>query len=90
MNKFSFGILFSSFLSFFSIYFYCTVYLFSIYYLILDFNNTYIPFYYNQSTINSNNTLLNDVNTSNFNLDITIDSRYYTSDEFNLNHKYIF
>ena len=56
----------------------------------MDFNNTYTPFDFNQSTINSNNTLLNDVDPSNFNLDLTIDSKYYTSDEFNLNHKSIF
>ena len=56
----------------------------------MDFNNTYTPFNFNQSTINYNNTLLNDVDTSNFNLDLTIDSKYYTSDEFNLNHKSIF
>ena len=52
----------------------------------MDFNNTYTLFDFNQSNINSNNTLLNDVDPSNFNLDLTIDSKYYTSDEFNLNH----
>ena len=56
----------------------------------MDFNNTYTPFEFNQSTINSNNTLLHDVDPSNFKLDLTIDSKYYTSDEFNLNHKSIF
>ena len=42
----------------------------------MDFNNTYTPFDFNQLTINSNNTLLNDIDPSNFNLDITIDSKY--------------
>ena len=56
----------------------------------MDFNNTYTPFDFNQSTINSNNTLLNEVYPSNFNLYLTIDSKYYTSDEFNLNYKSIF
>ena len=56
----------------------------------MDFNNTHTPFEFNQSTINYNNTLLNDVDPSNFNLDLTVDSKYYTSDEFNLFHKSIF
>ena len=44
----------------------------------MDFNNTYTPFDFNQSTIHSNNTLLDNVDTSNFNLDLIIDSKYYT------------
>ena len=53
----------------------------------MDFNNTYTPFDFNQSTINSINTLLNDFDPSNFNLDLTIDNKYHTIDEFNLHHK---
>ena len=56
----------------------------------MDFNNTYTPFDFNQSTINSINTLLNDFDPSNFNLDLTIDNKYHTIDEFNLHHKSIF
>ena len=56
----------------------------------MNFNNTYTHFYCNQSTIYYNNTLLNDVDPSNFNLDLTIDSKYYTTDEVNLNHKSMF
>ena len=44
----------------------------------MDFNNTYTHFDFNQSTINYNNNLLNYVDPSNFNLDLTIDSKYYT------------
>ena len=54
------------------------------------FYNTNTLFEINQSPRNSNNTLLNNVDLSNFNLDLTIDTKYHTSDEFNLNHKYIF
>ena len=32
----------------------------------MDFNNKFTPFDFNQSTINYNNTLLNDVDPSNF------------------------
>ena len=75
---------------FFSSFFVQFSYLVYFYLLIWVLINTYTPFDFNQSTINSNNTLLNDVDPSNFNLDLTIDSNYYTSDELNLNHKSIF
>ena len=46
----------------------------------------YKLFNFNQLIFNYNNTLLDNVDSSNLYLDLTIDYIYYTSDEFNLNH----